>query len=96
MESSRLVPVATMSSSSISTSLRVFIAKSLLASKPTRPTRRRAPSKAPRDRQALPVRAYLDEQKNVVFQADSDSVLTKGLAALLVQGLSNRPIEDIV
>ncbi|KAK1581172.1 hypothetical protein Q3G72_003797 [Acer saccharum] len=42
------------------------------------------------------VRAYLDDQKNVVFEADSDSVLTKGLAALLVQGLSNRPVEDIV
>ncbi|KAK3200173.1 hypothetical protein Dsin_023588 [Dipteronia sinensis] len=82
------------------------------------PSHRRAPSKAPRDRQALPVRtrtqsqvpsdlilwqesqvwvrAYLDEQKNVVFEADSDSVLTKGLSALLVQGLSNRPVEDIV
>ncbi|KAB5563875.1 hypothetical protein DKX38_003929 [Salix brachista] len=34
------------------------------------------------------VRAYLDFEKNVVFEADSDSVLTKGLAALLVQGLS--------
>ncbi|KAK0601562.1 hypothetical protein LWI29_025341 [Acer saccharum] len=42
------------------------------------------------------VRAFLDEQKSVVFEADSDSVLTKGLAALLVQGLSNRPVEDIV
>lgn len=42
------------------------------------------------------VRAYLDEDKNVVFEADSDSVLTKGLAALLVQGLSNRPVEEIV
>lgn len=42
------------------------------------------------------VRACLDEEKNVVFEADSDSVLTKGLAALLVQGLSNRPVEDIV
>lgn len=42
------------------------------------------------------VRAYLDENKNVVFEADSDSVLTKGLAALLVQGLSNRPVEEIV
>ncbi|KAA8523520.1 hypothetical protein F0562_009943 [Nyssa sinensis] len=37
------------------------------------------------------VRAYLDSDKNVVFEADSDSVLTKGLAALLVQGLSGRP-----
>ncbi|KAL0320914.1 UNVERIFIED_CONTAM: SufE-like protein 1, chloroplastic/mitochondrial [Sesamum radiatum] len=42
------------------------------------------------------VRAYLDDDKNVIFEADSDSVLTKGLAALLVQGLSGRPVEDIV
>lgn len=42
------------------------------------------------------VRAYLDSQKNVVFEADSDSVLTKGLAALLVQGLSGRPVQDIL
>uniref|UniRef100_A0A6N2K8B9 Fe-S metabolism associated domain-containing protein n=1 Tax=Salix viminalis TaxID=40686 RepID=A0A6N2K8B9_SALVM len=38
------------------------------------------------------VRAYLDFEKNVVFKADSDLVLTKGLAVLLVQGLSSRPI----
>ncbi|CDP13667.1 unnamed protein product [Coffea canephora] len=42
------------------------------------------------------VRAYLDSDKNVVFEADSDSVLTKGLAALLVQGLSGRPVEEIL
>lgn len=42
------------------------------------------------------VRAYLDSDENVVFEADSDSVLTKGLAALLVQGLSGRPVEEIV
>ncbi|KAG8365179.1 hypothetical protein BUALT_Bualt18G0077400 [Buddleja alternifolia] len=42
------------------------------------------------------VRAYLDSDKNVVFEADSDSMLTKGLAALLVQGLSGRPVEEIV
>nr|GMD57446.1 sufE-like protein 1, chloroplastic/mitochondrial [Ipomoea batatas] len=42
------------------------------------------------------VRAYLDANKNVIFEADSDSVLTKGLAALLVQGLSGRPVDEIV
>lgn len=42
------------------------------------------------------VKAYLDSDKNVVFEADSDSVLTKGLAALLVQGLSGRPVEEIL
>ncbi|XP_030548955.1 sufE-like protein 1, chloroplastic/mitochondrial isoform X1 [Rhodamnia argentea] len=42
------------------------------------------------------VRAYLDSDRNVVFEADSDSVLTKGLAALLVQGLSGRPADEIL
>uniref|UniRef100_A0A9I9D5P8 Fe-S metabolism associated domain-containing protein n=1 Tax=Cucumis melo TaxID=3656 RepID=A0A9I9D5P8_CUCME len=41
-------------------------------------------------------KAYLDSDKNVVYEADSDSVLTKGLAALLVQGLSNRPVDEIL
>ncbi|KAK0601146.1 hypothetical protein LWI29_021630 [Acer saccharum] len=156
-----------MSSSSISTSLRIFTAKSILAPKPTRPTSffykpitfpRKLLSKTlvsvsststslqpvedlpPKLQEIVKlfqsvqepkskyqqllfygknlkpletqfktrenkvegcvsqvwVRAFLDEQKNVVFEADSDSVLTKGLAALLVQGLSNRPVEDIV
>ncbi|KAF3453260.1 hypothetical protein FNV43_RR03700 [Rhamnella rubrinervis] len=42
------------------------------------------------------VRAYLDSNRNVVFEADSDSVLTKGLAALLVNGLSGRPVEEVI
>ncbi|CAN1141435.1 SufE-like protein 1, chloroplastic/mitochondrial [Linum perenne] len=95
---------------------------------------RRAPSKAPGNRQAVPictgtqsqllfygnnfkpldaefktkenkvqgcvsqvwVRAYLDDERNVLFDADSDSVLMKGLAVLLVQGLSGKPVEEIV
>ncbi|PIA50210.1 hypothetical protein AQUCO_01300742v1 [Aquilegia coerulea] len=42
------------------------------------------------------VRAYLDSDKNVHFEADSDSVLTKGLAALLVKGLSGEPVSQIL
>ena len=42
------------------------------------------------------VRAYLDPDNNVVFEADSDSVLTKGLAALLVNGLSGRPVDEVI
>nr|KYP77197.1 hypothetical protein KK1_021473 [Cajanus cajan] len=42
------------------------------------------------------VRAYLDPNRNVVYEADSDSVLTKGLAALLVQGFSGRPVNEII
>jgi stress-induced morphogen len=38
----------------------------------------------------------LDSDKNVVYEADSDSVLTKGLAALLVQGFSGRPVNEII
>ncbi|XP_048335981.2 sufE-like protein 1, chloroplastic/mitochondrial [Ziziphus jujuba] len=42
------------------------------------------------------VRSYLDSDRNVVFEADSDSVLTKGLAALLVNGLSGLPVEEVL
>lgn len=42
------------------------------------------------------VRAYLDSGRNVVYEADSDSALTKGLAALLVDGLSGRPVEEVL
>lgn len=42
------------------------------------------------------VRAYLDKDKNVFYEADSDSVLTKGLAALLVQGLSGRSVPEVL
>ncbi|CAN8326014.1 unnamed protein product [Cochlearia groenlandica] len=42
------------------------------------------------------VRAFLDEESNVFYEADSDSVLTKGLAALLVQGLSGRTVPEIL
>ena len=42
------------------------------------------------------MRAYLDKDKNVVYEADSDSILTKGLAALLVNGLSGRPVQEVL
>ncbi|KAL9246475.1 hypothetical protein vseg_020005 [Gypsophila vaccaria] len=44
------------------------------------------------------VRAFLDEnyKDRVHYEADSDSVMTKGLAALLVLGLSGQPISEIV
>ncbi|KNA03848.1 hypothetical protein SOVF_205220 [Spinacia oleracea] len=47
------------------------------------------------------VRAFLDsdsgsDSKLVYFEADSDSVMTKGLAALLVLGLSGHPVPEIL
>ncbi|PRQ35008.1 putative BolA protein [Rosa chinensis] len=42
------------------------------------------------------VRAYLDSDKNVFFEADSDALISKGLAALLVKGLSGEPVEEIL
>lgn len=42
------------------------------------------------------VRAYLDPDKKVYYEADSDSIMTKGLAALLVLGLSGRPVSEIL
>lgn len=37
----------------------------------------------------------MDSERNVVLEADSDSKLTKGLAALLVRGLSGYPADEI-
>ncbi|XP_061349866.1 sufE-like protein 1, chloroplastic/mitochondrial [Gastrolobium bilobum] len=42
------------------------------------------------------VRAYLDPHNNVIYEADSDSMLTKGLAALLVHGFSGRPVHEVL
>ncbi|XP_076926294.1 sufE-like protein 1, chloroplastic/mitochondrial [Bidens hawaiensis] len=44
------------------------------------------------------LRAYFDnlDDKNVIFEADSDALITIGLAALLVQGLSGSPVQEIV
>ncbi len=36
------------------------------------------------------------EDQRVVFRADSDAIITKGIVALLVRALSHQPAEDIV
>ncbi|KAL6574543.1 hypothetical protein OROMI_011828 [Orobanche minor] len=40
--------------------------------------------------------AYFDSDKNVIFEANYDAEIHKGLAALLVQGLSGQPVEEII
>lgn len=42
------------------------------------------------------VKAYLNEAKNIVIEANFDSVFTKGLLTLLVQGLSHWLMDKIV
>ena len=41
------------------------------------------------------LRAFLDE-KRVIFQADSDAMITKGLIAMLVRVLSNHTPDEII
>ncbi|KAH7280934.1 hypothetical protein KP509_36G021300 [Ceratopteris richardii] len=42
------------------------------------------------------VRASIDEEKRIHFEAESDSMLTRGLAALLVEGLSGSLAADVL
>lgn len=42
------------------------------------------------------LRSYLNDEGNVIYEADSDSTLTKGLISLLVQVLSNHKPAEIV
>ena len=40
--------------------------------------------------------ANLDEQNQVVYTADSDAIITKGIVSLLIRVLSNRPPKEIM
>ncbi len=42
------------------------------------------------------ITASADDQGNVCFQGDSDAQITKGLVALLIEGLKGLPPKDIV
>ena len=39
---------------------------------------------------------YLDDQKRLVFEADSDAIITKGLVAMLIRVLSDHTPKEIV
>jgi len=42
------------------------------------------------------LRSYLDDNNKVIYEADSDAIITKGLVSMLVQVLSNHKASEIV
>lgn len=40
--------------------------------------------------------AYLNDEKKVIFEADSDALIVKGLAAILIQAYSNSTPDEIL